>query len=264
MFEQFIAFAPMVSGQNESQFLFDDLIRTALFHRFARMYNFSAIPINQKIVTEAVFDLRRRDKIFLRDAWIDGQKFKELFISCIWMRYLESRIPRGWLIYFGYPETETDVDIVVATGPRECFQNNYSQTKILSEPAFCHGFQIKEYFDFKRSQQPILAPKQVSSNEILQLMGDYEVPVLIYSRDFVDFESSRMRQLYASGKNFVIASSFIEASLSTANSERFLVRPRFGYNFVLILSSSPFWAFVHFDRPTCLVEAEDWHRLAAN
>jgi len=74
------------------------IIETVLRYKF----KFS-LPINGKIITEAIFSLTRKDKLPFKQKLIDGQKIKELFVVSIYLKYIDDQHP-GKVVIVSMPK----------------------------------------------------------------------------------------------------------------------------------------------------------------
>jgi len=95
-----IVFPYRLSAQKNAQAVYDTLFRAALKYRF-RNTPLWAVPVNSDTLTDAIFDLNNHDTVPVDTKIITGQQLKELFITTIFLKHLETRFTQGAAFFIG-------------------------------------------------------------------------------------------------------------------------------------------------------------------
>ena len=85
-----IVFPYRLSATKNAQAVYDDLFKAALTYRF-RHTPLWAVPIDSETLTSAIFDLNNHDTVHIGSKAVTGQQLKELFITTIFLKQLETQ-----------------------------------------------------------------------------------------------------------------------------------------------------------------------------
>jgi len=193
--------------EKDTQMLFDELLLKALVHKYPILKNQFTLPVNNKIITEAIFSLNNKDQIEIkfksRDSIIiNGQDFKELFISLIYARFLRSLKNWGDVDFVNKNvvlvkcEENSDIDFVIAAVDQ--FQVNSNKIDFSKSDGVVFYCQIKEYYEYKSntSELNILEIPQIFgfkefSEQILKKYGNIErLFFIVFIRSFIKIDST--------------------------------------------------------------------------
>lgn len=196
-------------GQGSAQAIYDALIKVALTHKFRGLNKF-AVPVDNKTLTGAIFDLNDHDQVIIGNGRkLSGQKIKELFITSIFLKRLETDFAAGDNFFIAVPEIETGCDtaIFVVKSGIKLEAQNLVQLK-LPEDHYAFEFQVKEYVDFERLKTAtILTPKNVDVEKISKMVANYDQNVLVYMRDYMNYNSQEFKDFFKEHPNCYLISS---------------------------------------------------------
>ena len=192
--------------EKDTQTLFDELLLKALVHKYPILKNQFTLLINNKMITEAIFSLNNKDQIKIkfksRDSIIiNGQDFKELFISLIYARFLRSLKNWGDVdftkknIVLVKVEEDSDIDFVIAAVDR--FQIDSNKIDFSKSDGVMFYSQIKEYYEDNTSEVNILEIPQIFNfknfmKKLLEKYGNIEkLFFIVFIRSFgkIDFKT---------------------------------------------------------------------------
>lgn len=197
-----IIFHYQVSSQTNSQVVYDEIFKAALTYKFRNLSGF-AIPVDGRTLTGAIFNLTDHDKIKIANKIISGQKLKELFITTIFLKFLESKFPKSSFFFIVLPENEGSIDTAVMVTKPENLPKEVNKTKLkLPKEHYPYYFQVKEYVDFKRLQSDdLLALQPIDVKKLNKITGTYDESVIIFMRDFMQYSSEDLKQFFAEHPN---------------------------------------------------------------
>lgn len=252
-----ISWTPIIqyrfSDRFNAQQVYDGLLKAALTYKFRDMGAF-AIPVNGLTLTEAIFDLKSTDKLWVGNKLINGQKVKELFITTIFLKRLETKRQKGDDFFLVIPEAETSCDTAIMVTSAK--SRVISDTKLkLPEDHDAYLFQIKEYFDFKRSREGgIMTIRDLDKDKISKLVGKgkYTENVLVFMREFLSYQSEDIKPFFEENTNCLLISMPQDI---TVDGKRVELDPD-KHHFIITFSDQTF-SLESFDRPSFLKERVD-------
>ena len=253
-----------LSETQNSQKIYDEIFKAALTHKFANS-GLSAIPVNGKALTDAIFNLDSHDNItILPGKIVNGQKLKELFITTIFLKFLESKLSYGSLIYIAVPHAESSVDAAVLVAesntPLVIIDD---RTARLPKLHASFEFQIKEYVDHQRLKEArIVIPEPIDVERLTNVAGSYKEIVLVYLRAFVNFNSDDVKEFFEVNPNCYLIHPFsgtLEYTPSgDVGNEPVTIQSKVDkHNFVVVFPSGAF-STIAFDPPSVLVKVENF------
>jgi|GEM_PF-6589237 len=197
-----------LSKKANAQAVYEKLFFVALKHKFRNLRHF-AVPINNKTLTEAIFDLNTHDKLKISNKMINGQKIKELFVATIFLRRLETKYAEGTIFFIAIPETENSCDVAVFTSksnPHLISKEKFKLPK--NHDAFL--FQIKEYLNFEKleNEENLLTVESLDKDKIIRIAGNknYSESILVFMRDFINYKSTEMKDFFENNPNCYLIS----------------------------------------------------------
>lgn len=184
---------------NYPQVIFNDLIRTALAHKFDSK---PIIKVTPKILTEAIFNLSNHDKITMEKKQIDGQKLKELFITCVYLKYVDN-VSKNKYIFVSLPIKDESYDTAVYAAAEGSWQRMGQKIKLVGPDVTAYYIQIKEDVDFSNIQEfdSGQEPREISPDNLEKKVRGYSELVLIYSRNYGVFNSQNFQPFLHKYKN---------------------------------------------------------------
>ena len=255
-----IIFHYQFSPQTSAQMIYDEIFKSALTYKFRGVSNF-AVPVNNKVLTEAIFNLNDHDNLRLGNKIINGKKIKELFVTTIFLRFLESKFPKSSLFFVVLPEKEESIDTaVMVTKPGVVpIEVNRTQLKLPKE-YYPFLFQIKEYVDFKRLQSDsFLLLQPIDVTKLNKIAGTYDESTLIFMRDFMQYSSDDLKQFFTEHPNcYLIATpdqsqiTFIPENSTNGLSQTVKFNPN-KHNYIITFPGQTF-AVASFNRPKFLLD----------
>lgn len=241
------------------QGVYDEIFRAALAYKFKNLPPGSVIPIDAQILTDSIFKLNAQDQLTVASKQIDGQKVKELFITTIFLKYLESKFSLGSLIFVVLPKKESSCDTaVMIVGPDA--KINKLGNKQLKLPAehYPYLFQVKEYVDYTNLVGDSLSPfRPIDVEKLQMLVKDYEEIVLVYQRDFLNYKSEDLDEFFKLNTNCYFISPVFDLQYIPEGSSVKKYEPvpldKDKHNYIVTFPDNKF-AMVDFKRPGFLVE----------
>jgi hypothetical protein len=191
-----------IAGSKGTQNLFCDLIKRALDYKY-KDYRNIAIPVSEEFVrSNPIFELSEKDEIkFYGDHVINGKKLKEIYITTIFARLLDtSDYFRNWdiknkICYIAYIEKEnTDIDTYIFVIPKREIRTGQ---KIYFPPGtIVFSFQVKECVNYKDLySKDILTPEEIRIDKFgvkrLKYYGNF---ILIYLRGFFQLDTEKIKE----------------------------------------------------------------------
>jgi hypothetical protein len=215
-----IIYGYKLNPKTNAQAVYDDLIRSALTYKFRGVKNL-AVPVDGRTITEAIFGLNAHDEVSIKGGQmtISGQKLKELFITTIFLKRLESRFKHEDDIFIVLPESETSVDtaVMVVEAGSKMTPLNPKLLKLTREH-IPFEFQIKEYFDFSRlTQDTFLIPVGVNLGKIEEVAGHYTESTLIFLRELLNYQSEDMEKFFQDHPNCYLISATNQVTVDGRN-----------------------------------------------
>jgi len=255
-----IIFQYQLNSRVDSQILYDEIFKSALMYKFCGMTGFT-IPVNSKILTEAIFNLNDHDKLKFRNIEVSGKKLKELFITTIFLKVLESKFPKLSSFFVVVPEKERSVDTAVMITEPDVLLIKIDGTQF-KLPKECHQFlfQVKEYVDFKRLQSDnFLSIQPIDVDKLNKVAGTYDEITIIFMRDFMQYHSDDLKDFFAAHPNcYLIATpdqsltKYIPNNSTSRIPEKVKFNPS-KHNYIITFSGQAF-IVVSFDRPRFLLD----------
>lgn len=210
-----------VGGKNSSRDSFRGLVKASMDYKY-RNYAGQKVELTYKdITTNQCMEFKEKDKIPLgRSKIIDGQKFREIFVTTIYAMYIDSLENfngykvKGSTIYVGYCEVDTGVDTtIIITEKSLLFEDNgLLYWGIAGKSSYQILVQVKEYFDYKEFKSDFIIPKKFDINKLnVDKLKSYDSLILIFVRSFtiIDFEEIKNDLVKAglNGKDIILVGS---------------------------------------------------------
>ncbi|MCP6718760.1 MAG: hypothetical protein KJI71_00830 [Patescibacteria group bacterium] len=254
-----IIFGYRREGRVSCQGAYEEIFRAALAYKFKNLPLGSAIPVDAQVLTDSIFKLNAHDQLTVGGKQIDGQKVKELFITTIFLKYLEDKFPPGSLIFVVIPEKESSCDtaIMVVKPGAKIDRLDEKQLRLPTEH-LPFLFQIKEYVDYKNLISGSLSPFRPIDVEKLQvLVKDYEEIVLVYQRDFLDYKSEDLNEFFKLNTYCYLISPFFDSQYIPKNSSSKKYEPvpinKDKHNYIITFPGKTF-SIADFERPRFLIK----------
>lgn len=245
-----LIFQYKLSSRANAQEIYNQIFEAALKYKFRGVRKF-AVPVNSVTLTEAIFDLKSTDKLRIANKVINGQKIKELFITTIFLKRLETKRQKGDEFFIVIPESETSCDTAIMIAGSE--SKPISETKLkLSQDHDAYLFQIKEYFDFERSREEgLLTIKDLDKEKISKLVGKwkYTENVLVFMRELLSYQSEDIKEFFDKNQNCLLISVPQDITVDGKNIE---LDPD-KHNFIITFSDQTF-SLESFERPNFLLD----------
>ncbi len=255
-----IIFSCQKGTRANAQAVYNELMHAALMYRYGKT-GLAAVPVDDKSLTESIFNLTDHDKITTRfegvKRHITGKDLKELFIASILFKYIEE-MPKyvdGTGLFVVLPIEVGSCDVGVIASKSIDVKPHGCDALRLSPEHDPYLLQIKEYYDHARNKEPILTPKAVDVIRLKKIVDGYEEYVLILIRDFIDFKSDQLKQFFKEHSKVILISMPRQASLPFTNTEGKMEQvslPAGKHNYLLTFPGSVF-SIVSFDWPPFLV-----------
>ncbi|KPJ55162.1 hypothetical protein AMJ47_01450 [Parcubacteria bacterium DG_72] len=197
-----IIFHYQLNPQTNSQAIYDEIFKSALAYKFRNLSGF-AIPVNDQTLTDSIFNLTGHDRVKIANKIINGQKVKELFITTIFLKFLESKFSKLSFFSVVLPENESSVDTAVMVTKPENLPKEVNKTQLkLPKEHYPYYFQIKEYVDFKRLQSDnLLACQPIDVTKLNKITGIYSENTLVFMRDFMQYSSDDLKKFFTNHPN---------------------------------------------------------------
>ncbi|UZE93025.1 MAG: hypothetical protein IB617_02595 [Candidatus Nealsonbacteria bacterium] len=185
------------------QGVYEEIFRAALAYKFKNLPPGSVIPVDAQILTDSIFKLNAQDQLTVASKQIDGQKVKELFITTVFLRYLESKFPSGSLIFVVLPKKESSCDTaVMIVEPGVKIDKLDDKQLRLPAEHLPYLFQVKEYVDYENLVGDSLSPfRPIDVEKLQMIVKNYEEIVLVYQRDFLNYKSEDLDEFFKVNAN---------------------------------------------------------------
>lgn len=211
-----IIFQYQLKINGDAQIIYDKIFKVALTYKFRNIKGF-AVPVDNKVLTESIFSLTSHDKIEIEGRTINGQKIKDLFITSIALKWIESKFEKEDYFFIVITENETSCDTAVMVAKKGSVLRSIDDDEkqlIFPEEHFPFEFQVKEYFDFERMKKdPLLISKEIDVEKMEKIVKQYSEITLIYVRDYIDYESDKMIDFFEKHKDCYFISSPIRIGI---------------------------------------------------
>ena len=254
-------------GKNSfAQDFFNVLINKALDYKFRNSELCGLKIVNEEDLEEAIFGISHKDKLNVCGKEISGQEFQELFITCIFCKYLEQRIKKEEEIFICIPpETRSYDTTILIANPINIRMIPGKQKK---EGLVTHSpninFQIKTYLNFEaykkfkkdgQKESVPINPKLLH----LDRLNRYKEDVLYYFRGPVVIDTDKLKSLFSGFKSrslFVIAKFEENNSPRSRSGENILRAYKNKFNFLINDIQEDLTYTVCFDEPAELIPVE--------
>ncbi len=255
-----IIFGYRFGPKANAQAIYDALFQAALSYKFKNLQEI-AVPVNSVTLTDAIFKLNVHDQIKLPfGKSVDGQSLKELFITTIFLKYLETlrtKFPPDPFFFIVLPPKPTSCDTAVIVS--ESAEVKDVKQLRLPKNHIPFLFQVKEYLNPAALQDKNLSiPKPVDIKKIEDNVSGYSESVLVFMRDFSDYQSEQFKDFFDRNPNcYLIAVptdiQFIPKGSSTQTIESISLDPN-KHNYIISFPDGETLSLVNFEWPKCLVE----------
>jgi len=239
-------------GQNGAQSFFHELIKEALKRKFGNLI----VRVNGVALTEAIFNLTDHDTLEIYNKKVNGQRFKELFVASIYLRWIENENKDKIIVVsVPLPLKEESYDVMVYATDKGSLKANKNGTVFLPKNTIRYPIQIKEKFDYLEYSKPsMLTLQEIDVEALKEAIKGYSELVLIYTRGFYHFDSEDFRNFLEQNKNVGIILKPIEQriKLTYQKETKEIVFNKDKYNFLLVSWNGTMP--ITFDRPPFLVK----------
>ena len=243
------------TGIGRPQELFDSCIGVALCNKYKITAGFIG-PINDIDITRAIFELTANDNINLYGHRINGQKLKEIFITSIYLQYLDGDNPDKFIV-LSLPREETSYDVAVYIAEEKAYENISGNKLRLknNEGAIHYLIQIKEDFNF--AERNSLELRKIDVNSLEEKTRKYEELVLVYIRKYMLLKSNDVKRYLDSNKNvgLIMSPSLEPKDIKLAeglHKGKRIVLEKGKYNFFLATAQG--LAHIKFNLPKLLIK----------
>lgn len=254
-----ITYYQIGSGQNAQTF-YDELFQAALVYKFKNLPRGFATPVDNQTLTDAIFNLTNHDILEINGKKINGQKVKELFVTTILLKRLETKFNKNQVVFIVIPETETSCDTAIfVTKPDTKFrQLKGNQLKLDGSDHMEFHFQVKEFTDFKHlKSEGLLIPKEVVATDIAAVVRrEYKEEVLIFLRDFFNYHSEDFKDFFKDHPNYILIS--MPDQIVRNGVEPITLDPD-NHNYIVTLSDM--FTIESFNRPSSLLTDRQVKRM---
>lgn len=189
------------TGKNYSQLFFTAILKSTLNYKYSN-FNSSAVPSSGKDITNAIFCLSAKDSLSLFNKNINGQKIKELFITAVYLKYLDAT-NTDKLIFVAIPFIEESYDVAIYITEKGNFQyiKNGDRCK-LSDRHTAYYIQVKEEFDYNASKNNFQKLKNgLNIKSFEKKVADYTELMLIFIRDYCKYDTDEAKSFLEKNKN---------------------------------------------------------------
>lgn len=249
-----IIFNYPLCGEGSAQAVWDEVFRVALQYK-AKKLGVAAVEATAQSLTEAIFNLTDHDQIDIAGKTINGQKVKEIFITTIFLKYLETKFKEGDHVFLVIPREETSSDTAIMIAPKDAPAKALNEKQIkLTQNHFPYQFQVKEYFNFQRMQQEDLEIRDFTSDCLEKTLKNkkYSELILIYIRDLMNYKSEQIEEFFSNHPN----SYLISATNHIEVDDKEIALDSSQYNFVISFPDGHSMYHAIFNRPRSLVNTE--------
>jgi hypothetical protein len=255
-----IIFACQKGTPANAQRVYNELMKAALMYRYGGT-GLAAVPINDRDLTEAIFNLTDHDKITTNfegsQRQITGKDLRELFIASALLKHLEEKTKYvdGTGLFVVLPETVGACDVGIIVSKREDVKDHYGKALRLSPDHDPYPLQIKEYYDHGQTKETIMVPRDVDVQKLEQMVEGYEEYVLVLMRDMMNFNSAALQTFFDAHPRVALISMPRQPALTFTNNEgvqQEVVFPTGKHNYLVTFPGNAF-SIVSFDWPPFLV-----------
>lgn len=190
-----------------AQAVYEELFKAALSYKYRGIPRV-AVPVNGRELTDAIFTLNSHDVLRAGNKQINGQQLKELFITTLFLKRLETQFQEGNFFFLVLPveEESCDTAVIVANADAKLHVVNGTQVRIPKEHV-PFEFQIKEYINYQKSQNlALLVPERVDISKLKKIAGQYTENVLIFMRAFSNYHSEDTKDFFKEHPNCYLIS----------------------------------------------------------
>jgi hypothetical protein len=257
-----IIFACQKGTPANAQHVYNELMHAALMYRYGDS-GLAAVPVNDRDLTEAIFNLSDHDKMTTNfegaQRQITGKDLKELFIASIFLKHLEgsTKYVNGTGLFVVLPEAVGACDVGIIVSKREEVKDHFGKALRLSPDHDPYPLQIKEYYDHTRTKEVIMTPRDVDVKKLEEMVEGYDEYVLVLMRDMMNFNSATLQSFFDTHPRVALISMPRQRELSFINNEgveQEVVFPEGKHNYLVTFPSNTF-VIVSFDWPPFLVGA---------
>lgn len=252
-----------LSKVENSQQLYDEIFTISLQHLLTKC-GLSAIPVDGKVLTDAIFDLNSHDVIPISPTkTINGQQLKELFITTLFLRLLESKLDAGSYIFLALSRVVSSIDTAILVADREIPLIEIDEkTARLPKLHTSFEFQVKEFVDYQKNvEEKILTPDPINIEKLTKIAGNYKEIVLIYLRTFALMQSDDVEDFFKKQPKCYIILPFSGKleyfpTGSVGDDPKILQSKPDKHNYIITMPNDVF-STITFNPPSCLVNEKD-------
>jgi len=188
------------TGEGQPQVFFNEILKSALTYKYKNSSE-STPRVSQEDLTNAIFGVSDQDNLTLFGKTVNGQRVNELFITSIYLKYLDSISPDKMMI-IAIPLREESYDVVVYITEKNGITDMGGGKCKLTKNFTSYHIQIKEEFDFKASQDGLSTLKEGIDISSLESKAEpYDELVLIFMRDYAIYSSVDAQDFLEKNKN---------------------------------------------------------------
>ncbi len=258
-----IIFAIQKGTRANAQAVYNVLMKTALTYRYSKT-GLAIIPVSPVEITDSIFRISDHDHLNIKFEGsvknITGKDLKELFIASIFLKHLEEKgeYVDGSGFFVSQPDVVGSCDVNIFVSKPELVKINDVALK-LSSDYHQYPLQIKEYFDYAKSNKKIMIPEPIDVSRLEGLAGNYKEITLIFLRELLEFNTVKLGEFFKRHPNCSLISVPQGSEISytpkdnPTGSKKVIPLPSSKHNYLLTFSDTVF-SVVSFDKPPFLVE----------
>jgi len=254
-----IVFPYKLSAERNAQAVYDEILKAALQYHL-RNTPLLVVPVSSEIITNAIFGLNGHDSVLINGKTLTGQQLKELFITTIFLKFLEGKFSLGTAFFIVVPEEVSSCDTAIFVVEENGEGINALDTKRLKLPQknLPFHFQVKEYVNFEELNKHTLEiPRQIDIKRIEKSVEFYSENVLVFMRELFEYRSDDFKDFFEKHPNCYLISTPHDINRIPPNSEKQTYEPvpldSNKHNYVITFSGNTF-SVVSFERPKFLLD----------
>ena len=183
-----------VAGQNKSEKVYCGLMKSAMDYKYKEFAGTFVEMKTEDLAINPVFEFKEKDKIVLgpTNTVLDGKKLRELFVTTIFAKYLDSLEYlddfeiKGKEILIGFTEQDTGTDTAIFISNSILAKDGEKFFRAIAGKSSLNFFiQVKEYFSYEEFKAKIVYPKDFTIDKLnVSKLKSYSELILVYVRSF--------------------------------------------------------------------------------